>query len=169
MPATSPDNLVTPEGGDPFLWYSQLASLATDVQNALTRRANAYRGTTAQMNALPTPPVGSLFYNTSTASLMVYRSGNWEAVFSRAGLPTAMASGQVEVYPTANEISSASVVFPVGRFSITPNIVVAPMTQVPATTLQGFGYQQPTPSGFNVYVLRSNSTMTIISWVAVQN
>lgn len=66
MATTTPDNIWTPDSDDPALIVPDMASTANTVQQALTRRANYYTGTSSQMaSLLSSAPVGALFYNTT--------------------------------------------------------------------------------------------------------
>lgn len=51
MATTSPDNIWTPDSGSNYDYVIDAGATATSVQNALTRRANSYTGTTAQRTA----------------------------------------------------------------------------------------------------------------------
>lgn len=75
--------------------------------------------------------------------------------------------GTVEMTPTANEISSVWVDFP-RPFSKPPSIViVSPVTTVPYTTVRYATAADYTETGFKLYVYRTTSTLTVVSWMAV--
>jgi hypothetical protein len=82
-------------------------------------------------------------------------------------LPFAMAAGSVNITPTANSPSSATVTFPSGRFTQEPLAVGTPRTSVPGT-VQEVGIVTQSATSMNVWLLRTNSTTTTIEWVAVQ-
>lgn len=75
MATTSPDNLRTPDPGDPYNLVSDLATLAGDVQDALNDRGNAFKGTAAE-RAIAESSVdeGSLWVDTDGIK-MIWRKG----------------------------------------------------------------------------------------------
>lgn len=76
-------------------------------------------------------------------------------------------TGQISVYPTANEVSSFSVTFP-QAFDYTPDIViVSPITTVPYTTVRYVTAADYTSTGFTLYVYRTTGTLTVVAWMAV--
>lgn len=75
MAITSPDNLRTPDPGDPYNLVADLATLAGDVQNALDDRGNAFKGTVSERNAFESSaPEGSLWVDTDGIN-MIWRKG----------------------------------------------------------------------------------------------
>lgn len=65
MATTSPNNIRTPDLGDPYNLVPDLQTLANDVQDALTERANSYTGTAAQRVAFAaSAPDGALWVDT---------------------------------------------------------------------------------------------------------
>lgn len=95
MATTSPDNLRTPNPGDPYNLVPDLATLANDVQDALTRRSNALTGTGVErVAAEPTATPGMLWIDTDGIN-MIWRRGvsNWEPAVWRWGGTTAQMNG----------------------------------------------------------------------------
>jgi hypothetical protein len=92
-----------------------------------------------------------------------------KAIFREdAGIPKAMASGTLTITPVANTPTSQAVSFPAGRFSSTPHIVISPITTVPGTQVTGWGASGASSTGFDAYVTRTNTTATILNWIATQ-
>jgi hypothetical protein len=74
-------------------------------------------------------------------------------------------SGKASVNPVANVPTMVYVQFE-ERFLSIPKVVAAPQTTVPGTTVQGVGVANVTREGFDLYVTRSNTTATSVSWIA---
>lgn len=107
-----------------------------------------------------------------------YYSGSWGAWQRLAqegqnGIPFAMAAGAVAISFSNQAVSSASVTFPAGRFTVTP---VVTLTQ--ASLQGGSGLLIPkvtgtSSSGFTAYAYMANAGNTTVSnvqfyWTAVQ-
>lgn len=77
MATTSPDNLRTPNPGDPYNLVPDLATLAQDVQNALNnKQSNVFKGTAAQRVAfLSTAAVGMLWQDTDGIGMLWKKVG----------------------------------------------------------------------------------------------
>lgn len=86
-----------------------------------------------------------------------------------AKLPTAMASGTVNITPVANTPTSIGITFPAGRFASAPVVTVTAATTVPGTQVTGVGVSNITSSGCDIFVTRTNTTVTIMNWMAVLN
>lgn len=81
------------------------------------------------------------------------------------GLPLVQ-SGVVNVTPTgAGVYSTAPVTFPVS-FSAPPTVTVTPIA-AGTGTISSAGSDTPTASGCNVGIIRTNTTVTAVQWVAV--
>lgn len=77
MATTSPDNLRTPDPGDPYNLVADLAVLANDVQGALIARGNVFRGTAAQRVAfLSTASAGMLWQDTDDIEMLWKRGAS---------------------------------------------------------------------------------------------
>ena len=75
--------------------------------------------------------------------------------------------GSVTIKPTAaNTPTSADVTFP-KAFSGTPTVIVSPATAVPGTTVLGAGVNSVTATGCKIWTTRTNTTDTVINWIAV--
>lgn len=94
MATTSPDNLRTPDPGDPYNLVADLATLANDVQTALdTKEVNVFRGTASQrVTFTPNALEGMLWVDTDGIK-MIWRKGitDWEpAVWDWSGTTAQM-------------------------------------------------------------------------------
>lgn len=80
----------------------------------------------------------------------------------------AMTSGRVLVTPVANTQTVHHVNFPSGMFTGTPNVVACADTTVMGNQVQGVAVTNVTSTGFDIYLLRTNTTNTWIQWIATQ-
>jgi hypothetical protein len=82
MTTTSPDSLRTPDNTDAYNLVADLATLASDTQAALVKRANSYKGTATQRAAFTSAPVGTLWQDTD-GNKGLYRKDTsaWVTVF----------------------------------------------------------------------------------------
>lgn len=81
----------------------------------------------------------------------------------------AMANGNENISISAsNTPSSQTVTFPAGRFSATPAVMVSANTSVPGTLVTGVSYSGASSTGVTLWVTRTNTTSTNVSWLAVQ-
>lgn len=99
-------------------------------------------------------------------------SGGWtpwrKTVFENK-MPKAMLSGRVLITPSAaNTPTSSPITFPAGYFTATPNIVVGQDTTVPGTQVLGVSAGNPSATGFDAIVTRTNTTATWVQWIATQ-
>lgn len=76
-----------------------------------------------------------------------------------------MQSGRVTITPKANEPTMKRVTFP-KPFKDKADVMLTPITSVPGTTVLGVGTDNNTKDGFDAYVYRTNTTETILTWVA---
>lgn len=77
MAITSPDNIRTPDPGDPYNLVPDLQTLAQDVQDALIARGNVFRGTAAQRVAfLSTASPGMLWQDTDGIGMLWKRGAS---------------------------------------------------------------------------------------------
>lgn len=74
--------------------------------------------------------------------------------------------GKVAINPTANQPTGVWVNFP-ASFVRNPVVMATPNTAVPYTTVRGCGVSDVGTTGMNVYVTRTNTTQTLIYWVAI--
>ena len=83
MATTSPDNIWTPNSSEDYDYVIDAAATATSVQNALTKRANSYTGTTAQRDACTsTAPEGTLWSDTNGDKVLWIKQGaSWQRVW----------------------------------------------------------------------------------------
>lgn len=73
MAVTSPDNLRTPNPGDPYNLVADLAILAQDTQDALTRRANVFNGTVSQRTAFTSTATNGMLWQDTDGIKMIWR------------------------------------------------------------------------------------------------
>lgn len=93
MATTSPDNIRTPNPTDNFNLVADLATTASDVQDALTRRANAYKGAAAQRTSFTSTAVPGMLWQDTDGIRMLWKRGasTWEpAVWRWAGTTAQM-------------------------------------------------------------------------------
>lgn len=75
MATTTPDNILTPDAGDQYALVQDLGLMADSVQDALTRRGNALKGTAAQrVSALNSSDPGVLWQDTDGIG-MIWKRG----------------------------------------------------------------------------------------------
>lgn len=74
--------------------------------------------------------------------------------------------GSVSITPTANTPTSATVTFN-KTFSSTPNVIISPETSVPYSTVRGCGATNISTTGFTAWVYRTNTTATVLHWIAI--
>lgn len=78
MAITSPDNIWTPDSGDNYALTTDLAAMADTVQDALTKRANYYVGTTSELAGVAaTAPEGAAGYDTTLDKEVRLIGGAW--------------------------------------------------------------------------------------------
>lgn len=83
--------------------------------------------------------------------------------FAGLGIQT----GSITVTPTADAISSYKINFPKAFKSVPAIVIVSPQTSVPYTYLRYATASEYTTSGFTLYIYRTNSTSTVVKWMAV--
>ena len=74
-------------------------------------------------------------------------------------------AGKIGVRGGGGSVSSGHVKFRT-EFDQTPLIVVSPDTTSPGSPVQAVSYGNVTPQGFDVFVLRTNTSITGVSWMA---
>lgn len=91
MATTSPDNLRTPNPGDPYNLVPDLQTLAQDVQDALTRRANVFTGTSSQRTAFTSTATNGMLWQDTNDIKMIWRKDGsaWVPAVWRWGGTTA--------------------------------------------------------------------------------
>lgn len=111
MATTNPDNIWTPDSGDDYALTTDLAATADTIQDALTRRANYFVGTTAELAGYAaTAPEGSRAYDTTLDKEYRLESGVWVEVPAPVLIPVALPDhtsapaieGQVSTNTTTN-------------------------------------------------------------------
>ena len=83
MALTSPDNIWTPDSSENYDYVIDSGATATSVQNALTKRANSYTGTTTQRTAFTSSaPEGTLWSDTNGDKILWIKQGSaWVQVW----------------------------------------------------------------------------------------
>lgn len=99
MTTTSPDSLRTPDNTDAYNLVADLATLASDTQAALVKRANSYKGTATQRAAFTSAPVGTLWQDTD-GNKNLYRKDS-----------SAWVSTSVKEYGTSTERGAITPIF----------------------------------------------------------
>ena len=75
--------------------------------------------------------------------------------------------GMISITPTAaNTPTSYQLTFP-REFSTEPHVVVTPHTTYPGTKVLGVGVYNRSKSGVSIYLTRTDTTATYISWIAM--
>lgn len=95
MATTSPDNLRTPDPGDPYNLISDLATLAGDVQNALIDRGNVFKGTSSERATFTSTAVEGMLWQDTDGMEMIWKKAvaDWTpAVWRWSGTVTQMNS-----------------------------------------------------------------------------
>lgn len=160
MTTTSPDNIRTPDPGDAYNLVADLAVTASDVQNALSKRANLYKGTGAQRTAFTTAPNGTYWQDTDGGGyLWVRKSGAWMGALPLAGGPISLSS-------TGGSPATSAVVFPSGYFGAPPIVTVGYQAGQNASVTINAGPSDITTGGFTLNMSRSTTTNTILYWTA---
>lgn len=74
MAVTTPDNLRTPNPGDPYNLVADLANLAQDVQDALnTKQSNLLKGTSAQRVSFTSTATNGMLWQDTDGIKMIWR------------------------------------------------------------------------------------------------
>lgn len=121
MATTSPDNIKSPDSGDQYALVQDMGALADTVQNALVRRANLYKGTSAQRTAFTTATEGTWWQDTNgNKDVWVRKAGAW-VIAVPTPVKSASGTGSASVGSSATNIT---VNFPSGRFSAAPGVSV---------------------------------------------
>lgn len=81
----------------------------------------------------------------------------------------AILSGQVQITPVANTMTTANVTFPTGYFTTAPMVVITANSSVMGSTVQAVAASAVTTTGFTAGIIRTNTTQTGIFWIAVQS
>src|SRR5690625_3467399 len=102
--ATTEDGIWTPDQIDDYNLVADLATMSSTVQDALERRANAYRGTSTQRNNFTSSaPEGTIWVDTNGDKEVWVKQGNtWQQIWpvvqgSVPGLPYATRSEERRV------------------------------------------------------------------------
>ncbi len=85
-----------------------------------------------------------------------------------AGYPSRMAFGQITITTVANADTMGHVTFPAGRFTAAPTVTLGLNTTAPGDVVQGISFNNPTATGVDIYIRRTNVVATDIHWMAVQ-
>lgn len=105
MTTTSPDSIRTPDNGDAYNLVADLATMASDVQDALIERANAYKGTATNRAAFTTAPNGTLWQDTDSGKNL-YRmdAGTWVNIIPAVAKEYGTVSERNAITPTFGQL-----------------------------------------------------------------
>lgn len=103
--------------------------------------------------------------NGGIGGLYVY-AGAWRPAALSSGL-TLIQSGTTNITPVANTPTSQAITFATA-FASTPVVTVAINGTVPGTVITGCSVSNISTTGCTIWVTRTNTTVTTISWIAVQ-
>jgi len=173
--ATTEDGIWTPDQIDDYNLVADLATMSSTVQDALERRANAYRGTSTQRNNFTSSaPEGTIWVDTNGDKEVWVKQGNtWQQIWpvvqgSVPGLPYATAAGVVTIPGGSGSRTSTQVDFPAGRFTVSPLVTMTYRGSATSGLEAGFGTYNISSTGFDAYMVRNSSTGAGFSWQAVQ-
>ena len=76
-------------------------------------------------------------------------------------------AGTTEITPVANVPTSVTVTFPV-PFASPPRVIISPASTVIGSAVLGVGADSETNTSFRATVLRTNTTLTGVRWLATQ-
>ena len=97
----------------------------------------------------------------SAATMNQHVRDNLQFLYSR------IQTGTATITPSApNTPTSITVTFPV-PFASTPYVVASGATGVPGVTVTGVGADQETTTTFRLTITRTNTTDTVVRWMAV--
>lgn len=124
--------------------------------------------TTLRLNepALNTYRLGAEAGRSLTKTLASMSSGSSGSSGSAASA-SSIQSGVVLITPSAaNTPTYVDVKFPTA-FTSAPTVVATPLSTVPGTAVLGCGVSNVTATGCRIYLTRTNTTATSVSWIAV--
>lgn len=98
-----------------------------------------------------------------TSKPVVYGNRTGRAQFSNGLL---IQWGVESITPVANTPTAKAVTFPVSYTSI-PMVITTAITTVPGTSVTGNASANITVTGFDAYVVRTNTTSTSVGWIAI--
>lgn len=74
--------------------------------------------------------------------------------------------GSTSITPVANTPTSVEITFPIS-YTSTPCIMTSGLTSVPGTMVLGEGHNNDSSTGTTLWVTRTNTTATVVRWLAV--
>ena len=75
--------------------------------------------------------------------------------------------GTVSITPSASDTPTSKVVTFVSEFPGNPAVILTPQTAVPGTAVLGVGTSDRSTGGITVWATRTNTTATVVHWLAV--
>lgn len=156
--ATTGDGIWTPDQIDDYNLVADLATMSSTVQDALERRANAYRGTSTQRNNFTSSaPEGTIWVDTNGEKSVWVKQGNsWKKIWPLFQPPLVAiqsGSGSVDGTLALNATANVDVTFspslpssPV-HISLTPVGSNRPIWRVFGSSTTGFTAQARNVSG----------------------
>lgn len=166
MATTSPDNIWTPNSSEDYDYVIDAATTATSVQNALTKRANSYTGTTAQRTAFTSSaPEGTTWADTNGEKILWIKQGAvWLRVWPPEYVTPTIQTGTVSVTPIADTVVPYTVTFPVA-FTTTPRVVVTANSSVPHSI--SLGATGVSTTQFTLQTRRTSTSAYSVFWIAI--
>nr|WSX79683.1 right-handed parallel beta-helix repeat-containing protein [Streptomyces sp. NBC_00899] len=83
------------------------------------------------------------------------------------GVATVTAGGRIVITPSAaNTPTKVTVTFPAGLFTVAPVVVATAETSLPGNEVTGVGIGSRTPTQVDIWLTRTNTTATSVSWIA---
>ena len=157
---------VKTSGGD-MLWTATLDPQTGKLQQTDGLLQTSDRGAAGGVAALPVtlPATGSLLQMGAGGTVQAATDASGAAAMS-GKLPKILTGIENVVPDVANEMKTVHVNFPPGFFSNAPIIAITARTTVP----QNMYYAQSgqTKDGFDIYFLRTTTTLTALNWIAIQ-
>lgn len=74
--------------------------------------------------------------------------------------------GSTSITPVANTPTSVEITFPIS-YTSTPGIMTSGLTSVPGTMVLGEGHNNDSATGTTLWVTRTNTTATVVRWLAI--
>ena len=90
----------------------------------------------------------------------------WPAIIQGFRVPE-IQHGNISITPSAANTPTSKVVTFAQEFSGNPDVVVTGHTSVPGTTLLGVGTSNRSSTSCTIWITRTNTTDTTVSWIAV--
>lgn len=138
MPTTSPDNIWFPGPNALVNLPADLSTMATSVQSAISVRANAYKGSSAQRMSFAGAEEGSLWSDTNgERTVWSFQNGQWVAIW-----PIPQTYPDLLTIGGVNYQARGIVAFPVTSWSgSSPSFYVGTTITLPFAAPSGWTFQ----------------------------